>query len=206
MPNWCSNFINIEGSKTKIAKIKKAIEDAPKHEDKPGVFQALVGRDTSITEEEYDKGAWYQSNLDRWGCKWDIGWGDIDFNIYEDSISFNCSTAWSPPTGFCKLLQEKYGVFVRCEFEEGGCDFAGYYEVSKDGEVDEETYSYLEGIYILDKDNFWFEMESRIEYAVDDDETFEDFIEGELKDFLPEPALNELKEMFEEEVNRRKED
>lgn len=205
MPNWCSNFISIEGSKENILKIKRMLDSVENDVNKPGIFQTLVGRDETLTEQQYNEGGWYQSNIERWGCKWDISWDDTSIDISEENITINCSTAWSPATGFCKLLQETYGVKVRCEFEEGGCDFAGYYEVDENGEVDEETFSYLEGIYVLDKDNFWFEMESRIEYAVDDDQSFDDFV-SEMKDFLPDSEIEELRTMYEEEVERRNEE
>lgn len=199
MPNWCSSFISIEGSKKNISKIKRMI--ALVGDDK-GLFQTLTGRDETLTEQQYESGAWYDSNINRWGCKWDLNKDDTTIDMYDESISINCSTAWSPPTGFCKLVQEIYDVKVRCEYEESGCDFAGYYEVSEDGEVDEQTWSYLEGIYHLDQDNFWHEMESQIEWNVEEERDVEEFLKE--FPFLDEKELQELREMYEKELENSK--
>jgi hypothetical protein len=196
MPNWCSNYITIEGSKENIQKIKEKLEGVDFSKGgQTGIFETLVGRDPSITEDEFRNGGWYQHNIDRYGCKWDIG-QDAEIELYDDKIVIISDTAWSPPINFCKLLQEQYGVKVRCESSEPGNDFAGYYEIDEDGDVDEESYTYMEGLYILNLENFWYEVENNIGYALGDEETYEEFINHDLVNFLPEEELEKVKQMW----------
>lgn len=198
MPNWCSNFISIEGSKENIKLIKRMLDT---REGNKGIFETLIGRDETITKEMYDNGGWYESNIQRYGCKWDINFDDVEIQIDDESICFNCDTAWSPPTNFCTTLSEMYNVKVRCEYEENGCDFAGYHEVD-DGDIDTQTYSYLEGIYHNDGDHLFHELESRIEYAIEEGKSYLEFIR-ELT-FLDESELEEVKEMWDKEVEKQK--
>lgn len=202
MPNWCSNFISIEGSKENISKIKRMIA-LVNNDDNKGLFQTLVGRDETLTQDQYDNGGWYDSNIERWGCKWDLSPDDTTIDMGDESITINCQTAWSPPTGFCKLLGETYGVKVRCEYEEGGCDFAGYYEIDENGNENEQTFPYLEGIYHNDQDLFWFEMEDRIEYSQDEEESFEDFVTSNGITFLNEAEMKELREHWDEHLEEK---
>ena len=198
MPNWCSSYVSIDGSVENIQKIREILESTDfSKEDTKGVFETLIGRDENITEEEYENGGWYDHNTNRYGCKWDIG-EDIEFQYGDEFITFSCQTAWSPPTGFCKLLSEKYQVKVRCEFEEPGCHFAGHYEIDADGNESEETLDYLEGIHKNDEEHFDHEIRSRIEYSIECEETFEDFIEQYDFKFLGDNWKEEIKEIWDE--------
>ena len=198
MPNWCSSFISIDGSVENIQKIREILESTDfSKKDAKGVFETLVGRDENITEEEFRNGGWYNHNINRYVCKWDIG-EDVEFQYGDKFITFNCETAWSPPTGFCKLLSEKYQVKVRCEFEEPGCQFAGHYEIDADGNVSEETLDYLEGIHKNDEVHFDHEIRSRNEYSIDMGETFEDFIEQYDFKFLGDNWKEELRKIWDE--------
>ena len=140
-------------------------------------------------------------------------WGEDAIGVYnlwgrkaadgDEFITFNCETAWSPPTGFCKLLSEKYYVNVRCEYEEPGCHFAGHYEIDTDGNEDEETLDYLEGIHKNDEEHFDHEIRSRIEDSIECEETFEEFIEPYNFEFLGENWKEELKEMWDEVLTEK---
>lgn len=178
MPNWCSNYITITGTKTAIKKIKKDIESIEDSE-KSGVFEKLVGIEPTTTQEEYDKGGWYDSNVNYWGTKWDVSVNDCDFVFDDQTIHMNPVTAWSPPIGFCVAFAKKYKVEVSIVYEEPGCDFAGKTLIYKDGEKDEEDYSYIEGIYYFSNESFWYEIDSDIESYKDDSErkSVEEFVE-----------------------------
>jgi len=198
MPNWCSSFISIDGSVENIQKIREILESTDfSKEGAKGVFETLVGRDENITEEEFRNGGWYDHNINRYGCKWDIG-EDVEFQYGDKFITFNCETAWSPPTRFCKLLSEKYYVNVRCEYEEPGCHFAGHYEIDTDGNEDEETLDYLEGIHKNDEEHFDHEIRDRMEYSIECEETFEDFIEQYDFKFLGDNWKEELRKIWDE--------
>ena len=80
--------------------------------------------------------------------------------------------------------------------------------VGPDGEYENEQYDYLEGLYHIDEDYFWMEVQSNLEYEFDEDEPrplekwLEDFqfvsdiCKGELTDLY-----NEMKEERQEQTN-----
>lgn len=195
MPNWCSNSIIITGDKDKIKKIKRVISTM---DNTDRVFQALVGRDENLSEAEFENGAWYNSNINRFGCKWDVDYDTCNFDLEgDDCITMSPETAWSPPEGFCRLLAEQYGVDVVLEYSEPGCDFAGRLSITADGEEDAENYGYLEGLYNIDEDWFWQEVQSNLEYEFDDEPRS---LEGWLEDFdfVSDKGKEELKSLYEE--------
>lgn len=195
MPNWCSNSIIITGDKDKIKKIKRVISTM---DNTDRVFQDLVGRDENLSEAEFENGAWYNSNINRFGCKWDVDYDTCNFDLEgDDCITMSPETAWSPPEGFCRLLAEQYGVDVVLEYSEPGCDFAGRLSITADGEEDAENYGYLEGLYHIDEDWFWQEVQSNLEYEFDDEPRS---LEGWLEDFdfVSDKCKEELKSLYEE--------
>ena len=199
MPNWCSNYITITGSKTAIKKIKKVIESIEDSQD-PNVFSNLVGIEPNTTQEEYDKGGWYNSNVSYWGTKWDVNVDECNFDFDDQIIHMSPQTAWSPPIGFGVALAKKYKVEVSMVYEEPGCDFAGRTLIYKDGEKDEEDYSFIEGIYYFSNETFWYEVESDIESYRDDSDgkVVEDFVE-ERYGFVSEEDKETILKMYKDE-------
>ena len=49
---------------------------------------------------------WYDSNVNHWGCKWDVSIDGCSWEFNEDIITATFDTAWSPPIGFCQKLAE----------------------------------------------------------------------------------------------------
>ena len=84
MPNWCSNSIVITGDKEKIKKIKRVLQTRDTKDTNTGVFQILVGRDENLSESQFENGAWYQHNIDRFGCKWDIDYDESNIDTDGD--------------------------------------------------------------------------------------------------------------------------
>jgi hypothetical protein len=165
MPNWCSNSIVITGDEDKIKKINEVLLSMDKTTTESGIFEALVGRDENITEDQFQNGGWYQHNIDRYGCKWDVSLENAVIGTdSDDCITMSPETAWSPPKEFCILLAEQYGVDVTLEYSEPGCNFSGRVVISPDGVEEEENYEYLEGLYFIDEDSFWMEVQSNLEY------------------------------------------
>lgn len=212
MPNWCSNSIVITGDKDKIKKIKRVLKSMDTKNDNIGIFQVLVGKDDNVSESQFHGGAWYQHNLDRYGCKWDTNWDDSNIDIEGDEcITMSPQTAWSPPEGFCRLLSQQYGVDVRLEYSEPGCDFAGKLFISADGDEESESYGYLEGLYFIDEDYFWMEVRNNLEYEFEEDEPRD--VKEWLKDFSyvdkkHQPDMielyNDVKEEYEEQQQESK--
>lgn len=155
MPNWVSNEITITGDKSKIKEILEKIGTIPV-DSKHTLFETLIGKDP-----DFDKIGWHESNLKNFGTKWDVAPEDSNIEFSEDKITMTPATAWSPPVPFCITLAKEYGVTVEITYSEPGCDFAGRNLINEEGDViEEEDYDYNEGMYILDRDEFWNDREN----------------------------------------------
>jgi hypothetical protein len=200
MPNWCYNSISISGEKENISMIAEIIADTNRKnadEKSGGHFKNLVGIPRNMSAEAYEKD-WYDTNISYWGTKWDVE--ELNEDIEEDYIHLSFDSAWSPPVGFCTLLSKIYDVQVEIFYYEGGCDFCGK-AIFKDGEqIEDNCYKYREGMYILDADMFWSELEGDIEYGIQNalDET--DMEESDLS--VPENMKRMLDYIVEETDNQ----
>ncbi len=193
MPNWCTNWIEISGDKESIQKIKEKMESIENSQD-ANLFMTLVGVPDEVTD--YDTN-WYETNINTWGTKWDVSLNESNVEFNEDHITMSPETAWAPPVRFCISLATKYGVDVTIQYEEPGCDFCGKTDIKKDGTFVEEDYSYLKGKYFLDNESFWYEVDSNLEYYLDDENpSLEKFIEE--YDFVSDEDKEELKRMYNE--------
>jgi len=166
MPNWCNNTIKISGTPKKIKVLADIIESI-KDTRESNLFETLIGLPYGVSKEDYDMD-WYNNNMNHFGCKWDVSPPDCDFEIDIRDIVFHPLTAWSPPIPFCDKLAVKYGVNVSIYYSEPGCDFAGIVNIKKDGTFEEDQYPYSKGMYILDKDVWWEELNSNIEYSLNE--------------------------------------
>lgn len=209
MPNWCYNHLTIKGEKENLDRIKFHLEDIEKKDDSsPGVFMALVGRDQSIELNEYEHGGWYDANINYWGCKWDVSYNESGVEYSDDSITMSFQSAWSPPINFIQHLGRLFNVECELYYEEPGCDFCGKSYFNNENGLTEEDYSYDEGRFVFDKDNFFESCDGEIDYLfeVDEDVTFESvkerfpFITGEKDLKTLEEIFNEVKENYGEEA------
>lgn len=175
MPNWCDNYIRITGDGDKLNAIKHIIKECA--ETKKGVFVSLVGLPPDVTPENYEE-KWWDAHISWWGCKWDVFYDDNGcWNLDEDDeISISVDTAWSPPEPFCQKLAEYFDVVVNIEYSESGNNFAGRAVYDKTGLVENEEYNdYMEGMYYINKDQFWNEVEYRLDMWNDELQDNEDF-------------------------------
>lgn len=202
MPNWCDNHITITGDKDKIDMIKYLIKETA--ETKKGVFVSLVGLPPDVTPENYNE-KWWDAHIGWWGCKWDIFYDDNGCWTLdeEDCITISVDTAWSPPQPFCEKLASMFDVEVEIEYSEPGCNFAGKAIYTKDGCIYQEDYAdYMEGMYHINMDNFWNEVEYRMDYWGEDLEEGEEFdLEKTLADefsYCSEEHLNEIRKQYNE--------
>jgi len=92
-------------------------------------------------------------------------------------------------------ISEKYPSFkIHYEYEEPGCDFAGFAEIAE-GNCKDNCYTYWEGKAVNDYDYAFQSAFEDVSCYCDEDETEEDFIDSDLyKAFKPE----EQKELLEE--------
>ena len=173
MPNWCNNYIVIlpNDNDKKLKKFSKLVERVKiSINTKEPLFSSLLGTKTS---KDVD---WYSHNVNRWGTKWDVDASEGEIDIVEDQITMNISTAWSPPNGFLTELCQTYGVKATIEFEEGGNDYAGIYEINPEGIVHQVDYDSVDEYNYFHNDCFW---ENVLSYAED-----LDFEEVSLEDFI----------------------
>lgn len=153
MPNWCSNKIIIVGAPDNIKSVISKIREIPEG-NKCVLFETLIGKDEK-------SGDWYESNLKRYGTKWDVSVNECRGEFNENSIHLYPSTAWSPPVPFCMTLAKEYGVNVEIVYWESGNDFCGRVYINQDGVVEsEDDYDYNEGMYNLMNEDFWNDREN----------------------------------------------
>jgi hypothetical protein len=88
-------------------------------------------------------------------------WFELDVDDMGDLIVLSGSSAWSPVSEFFRKLCVKFNLNVESTFEEPGCDFGGYYDVSDGEVVRDKTFTYnqyqwLEGMFYesIDPDYF----------------------------------------------------
>ena len=195
MPNWCNNEITINGRKKVIDKIKSLIDNIPSSDDSNGLFNALIGRN----EKEFNED-WYNHNINRYGCKWDVSIDDVVREDSDTEIRLSFSTAWSPCVEFCRTLSNFHGdLEINLLYDEGGNDFAGEVFFRSGSILSIKEYNYLEGLYFLRKESFWSDIEYYVENAIDDGESFDDFIKD--KSFISEKDKKDIIEMFNEKQN-----
>lgn len=171
MPNWCLNKIKISGNKKNRRRVSQIIENLHEQDEvEIGLLESLVGKEPTISEEDYFNGGWYESNINYWGTKWDLSDNDFIFEETEDYIYLEFDTAWTPPVEFCELLSMRYGVHVKIKYIEPGMEISGIFEVNDKGEIlrDENYQNILEGIYHYDKSMFWDKIKNLVEYEIID--------------------------------------
>jgi hypothetical protein len=169
---------------------------------------ALVGRDQSLELNEYENGGWYQSNIDYWGCKWDVSYNGANITYDDESITMSFDSAWSPPVSFIQHLGRLFSVSCELYYEEPGCDFCGKSFFNTEDGLTEEDYTYNEGRYVFDKDSFFESIDGDIDYLFENDEdvTFESvkelftFITDEKDLKILEEIFNEVKEIYGKET------
>ena len=74
---------------------------------------------------------WWYWRIMTWGTKWNIGNKDYNYSYVdykcENSCYFEFETAWAPPEGIIKKLNEKYeDITIRVFYREDGNQIAGY--------------------------------------------------------------------------------
>lgn len=167
MPNWCNNFIAISGEESKMKPIYDFFVEADKTPNEDHwVMSTFIPEDEDFEQIKESGDFILSPYVTFYGCKWDFQVNECNSDYTPTLITLNPSTAWSPPVGFCERLSKKYGVNVSVEYYEGGNDMAGRFEYSDGEEIEAEEYSYREGMFHLDNEAFWCEVESDLEWMV----------------------------------------
>ena len=184
--------------KNKISLLKNILEDVPKNKpDDCIIFTTLIGKEPTISTEDYEKGGWFDSNVNWFGTKWDVSYSECQFDFNDDHIVMMPSTAWSPPIYFVSNLCKMYGVTAVMDYDEGGCNFCGRATIDIDGGIEVEDYGYNEGKYHFDNEYFWESLvESDLEYAMEEEITKSQFILDH--PYVNEDDKKELEKMYDE--------
>ena len=207
MPNWCYNNITISGEPNRLERLKSAITIIKNsNEDvKNRLFESLIGLPPNTNMEEYKNQGWFNTNVDWFGTKWDVGFEFVQ-EITDTYIYMSGDTAWSPPINFCIELSKLYKVDIEMYYEEPGSDFCGKTHIDSEGNYTEEDYSYQEGLYRFDGYDEWYDREftSALEWMVDElgDEDEPNFIQI-IKDnygFLTDEEVEECASDLEREM------
>ena len=208
MPNWCNNNITISGDEGTIRTLTAVLKSlkTDDEEQSSDVFKALIGLPQHMSDGDY-KEKWYDTNIEWFGTKWDISYEEGAFTFTKDEISFFCETAWSPPIPFLQNLCEMYKVNANLFYSEGGVGFSGETTFTwNDGELDvyDDECEYLEGIYKYSREEFWSEVESRVDSILDEELSLEDFISE--FDFVSEEDTLELTRLYNETIKENDEE
>jgi hypothetical protein len=142
------------------------------------VMNYLIPHDTEYKQIEKSGNFLLNPQTKFYGTKWDFRLNEANIHIVEeDRVSLAPSTAWSPPSEFCERLAQKYDVNVEITYEEGGVGFVGREVYNSDGLIEQEIYeNYEEGLYKLENETFWENLDSSIEYALENEEDLKDFM------------------------------
>lgn len=133
MPNYCENYLTIEGNTITLKKIIDFVKsdetafDFEKIVPMPDyIYRGVIGdKETEL----YGENNWYDWSNKNWGTKWN----SVDAEIWDNDIQFQ--TAWSPCDPVIAALAEKYPTmrFTYTFYEPGMC-FCGK-RVYENGEI-----------------------------------------------------------------------
>jgi hypothetical protein len=150
MPNWCANGLQITATTEEQKEKLKELSEYVKNDNKlisffypcpPELMETTAGffGDTEEQKqlelkqesnlEKYGAKDWYDWQVANWGTKWDPDLHDFTFDI--DCFECFFDSAWSPPIEFYNKLVEE-GYLVTATYNEGGCDFIGWYDDGDD--------------------------------------------------------------------------
>lgn len=165
MPDYCCNYISLEGDVKQVKKLAERLTDTY---DK---FNYLNGwcdyvlkiRDdfNYIKEEDKRDSYHYGSRL-----------FDFEFEVEGDSIYISGDSAWSPMFEFTRALCEAYNLIGRIEYEDRASDLGGYVSYDRLGGIDaNEEFCFNEWIYREDLDR-WIEELIQDFYDLSDERLF----------------------------------
>jgi hypothetical protein len=156
MPNWCSNTIEIEGTKEQINKFVSFLDEQGGKE----WFTFFKPTPPELKEE-----GWYEWNIENWGTKWNCDaqdWVKVENpNEDESSVTFWFDSAWSPPTALYEFIESISTMNIKASYNEGGMGFVGEFVDGVDECFNYECLEDLEDIpeHLVDEWNLAEQME-----------------------------------------------
>ena len=121
MPNWCHNRVTVSfNDSPKSVEVLELFKEVDEH-NRPVLFDKVlpIPKDLNSVDE-------YNWRCDNWGCKWSPR--QFDFTVEDcDYIEVEFDTPWSPASGICEALRDKYDDMKFTWFyDEPGMEFCGY--------------------------------------------------------------------------------
>jgi len=146
MPNWCNNYLKLEGPQGLVDRAKAAIErDELCNEffSIPAELKDATSpntKDPDFLIEKYGYADWYSFCVAEWGTKWDISSGTIQ-EAGPGYIIASFDTAWSPPIALMEKLEGHGFESVVIDYVEYGMNFVGRWDNGFDEvhEIDENV-------------------------------------------------------------------
>lgn len=182
MANNCYNYITLSGSASEIQIFSEFLNS---HKGENGEENTLLylNLKRSFAEEI---------------TRNDAGWFDMDLHEYhesEEEFIISGDSAWSPCLELFTAISEKFpNLEIRYEYEEGGCDFAGWAEI-QNGQCADNCFTFWEGRKQTDYDHA---LSQATEEAQTYDGTEEEFLDEEFYTIFSEEQQAELLREFRE--------
>jgi hypothetical protein len=189
MANICLNYITITGEPEILDIIA---HDYIGYNKEEGSSNFNFGIMSPIPQDIEDDYSW---RLENWGNKWDGS--DHYIDIYDDLISIEVDTAWSPCDKWTyKLIELCPGVNIYHEYYESGEGYVGWiqhYENEGPEEYEEVCYTFTSDSY-----NYWLTVFEK-EYETFDwlSEHVEDLFEDEL---ITKAEVDEIHQMINDDT------
>ena len=156
MPNWCSNTIEIEGTKEQINAFVSFLDEQNGKE----WFTFFKPTPPELKEE-----GWYEWNVENWGTKWNCDaqdWVKVENpSADESSVTFWFDSAWSPPTALYEFIEATSTLNIKASYNEGGMGFVGEFVDGVDECFNYECLEDLDSIpeHLVDEWNLAEQME-----------------------------------------------
>ena len=156
MPNWCSNTIEIEGTKEQINAFVSFLDEQNGKE----WFTFFKPTPPELKEE-----GWYEWNIENWGTKWNCDaqdWVIVENpSADESSVTFWFDSAWSPPTALYEFIEATSTLNIKASYNEGGMGFVGEFVDGVDECFNYECLEDLDSIpeHLVDEWNLAEQME-----------------------------------------------
>lgn len=116
MPNWCFNHVTFSGDKENLNTLNEVLTNAEKLE-----------RETREAQKIHSLGEVVEGYF-----------FDIYFERYDDHITLQYETRWSPNIEDLALLCKEYKVSAEHDYSESGCQIYGTATYNESGEYTDE--------------------------------------------------------------------
>lgn len=175
MANNCYNHISISGSVEQIAEFKNLLD--------------LDNKDLDGCDRYENIRTVLGSNHSE-----DAKWFDMDsIEVEDESVTISGDSAWCPSLGLFQDISEKYPSFdIKYFYEEMGCDFCGWADISE-GQTSDNCFKYWEGKINMDRAEA---LESAINNELDCYDTEEELIESDMYQAFNEEEQADILEAY----------